>query len=168
MVGESYAAISGAQRLPTLRWQTVSDLLPDGSIVGLSGDSGTDYGGHLEKLPSRAAITKAVREASNQADFELLYLGFVRPYRALPVIIVSVNDAKQLRKRLEGFLGRVLPSPQINLAYVQLDTPCGRPVFARGQGVAIDPHWFNICDFSVGCPLWTSGSQPSARPTYPC
>ena len=167
MVGESYAAIQGARRLPKLSDQAFSDLLPDGKIVGLGGGSGTDYGGKLEKLSSRATVTLAVHQAARRAGFQLRYLGFVRPFRTLPVIIVSLQGHARLRQRLDTFLGHVLPTPQVNLAYVQLDTSCGRPVFARGQGVAIDPHWFNICDFSAGCPATISGSHPP-RPTYPC
>lgn len=167
MVGESYAAIQGTRGLPKLSYQAFSDLLPDGKIVGLGGGSGTDYGGKLENLSSRANVTLAVHQAARRAGFQLRYLGFVRPYRTLPVIIVSLDDHTQVRQRLDTFVARVLPTPQVNLAYVQLDTSCGSPVFARGQGVAIDPHWFNICDFTLGCPLATEESNPP-RLTYTC
>jgi hypothetical protein len=167
MVGESYAAIQHARRLPQLRWQEYSDLLPDGKTVGLSGMAGTDYRGQLQTLPSESAIRTAVHRAARQGGFHLLSLGFVHPYRTLPVIIVSIHGHTRLRRRLDGFLAHLLPSPQVNLAYIQLDTSCGRPVFARGQGVAIDPHWFSICDFSAGCPTTIDGSHPP-RLTYPC
>jgi len=167
MVGESYAAIQGARRVPKLRYQGFSDRLPDGKVVGLSGGVGTDYGGKLETLSSPAAVTLAVHQAARRAGFEVRYLGFVRPYRTLPVIIVSLHDHTRLRQRLETFLAHVLSTRQVNLGYVQLDTSCGRPVFARGQGVAIDPHWFSICDFTLGCPLATNGSKPP-RLTYTC
>jgi hypothetical protein len=166
MVGESYAAIQSTRQLPKLSYQAFSDRLPDGKLVGLSGGIDTDYDGKLERLPSRATVTSAVHKAAQRAGFQLGYLGFVRPYR-LPVIIVSLQDHTRLRQRLDRFLGHVLPMPQINLAYVQLDTSCGRPVFARGQGVAIDPNWFNICDFTLGCPTAMDGSKPP-RLTYAC
>jgi hypothetical protein len=167
MVGESYAAIQGTRGLPKLGYLAFSDRLPDGKIVGLSGGVGTDYGGKLERLSSRATVTLAVHQAARRAGFQLRYLGFVRPYRTMPVIIVSLRDHTRLRQRLDTFLAHVLPTPQVNLAYVQLDSSCARPVFARGQGVAIDPRWFNICDFTLGCPLAMDGSKPP-RLTYPC
>jgi hypothetical protein len=167
MVGESYAAIEGTRRLPKLSYQAFSDRLPDGKLVGLSGGVGTDYGGKLERLSRPATVILTVHRAARRAGFQLRYLGFVRPYRTLPVVVVSVKDHTRLRQRLDTFLAHVLPTPQVNLAYVQLDTTCGRPIFARGQGVAIDAHWFNICDFTLGCPLTTGGSKPP-RLTYTC
>jgi hypothetical protein len=108
---------------------------------------------------------KRVKHAAAAARFAVQYVGFVRPYRTLSVIFVTANGHSHIEGRLEGFLGHVLPTPQVNLAYVQLDTTCGRTVFARGQGIAVDSQWFDICDFSLGCPSY---GNPSGRLTYPC
>jgi hypothetical protein len=166
MVGENYAALQAHDRLPRLAYQAFSNVLPDGTVIRLSGGVGTAYGGRSQRLPNEHAVTTRVHQAATEAGLTLRYLGFVHPYRTLPIILVTIRGHDHLRERLEGFFGHVLP-PQINLAYVELDTTCGRPVFARGQGIALDPAWFDICDFTVGCPTTIGGNRPP-RPTYPC
>jgi hypothetical protein len=167
MVGESYAAIRSAHQLPRLRRQDFSDLLPDGKVVGLFGGSGTDYGGHLGTLPSIRTETTRARQAAAQAGFQVRYVGFVRPTATLPVIFVTTAGHDHIRQRLDSFLAGVVPTPNANLAYIQLDTRCGRPIFARGEGISIDRHWFSICDFAAACPPLDEGSHP-AKLTYPC
>ena len=167
MVGESYAALNQTTHLPGLRYQQYSDLLPDGTISGYMGSVGTDYAGRPETLPSSTVETRTVHRAAAQADFRVVHVGFVHPYRTLPVIIISTSGHQQLQERLDAFLRRVVPSRQPDLAYVQLDTSCGRPVFARGEGVATDPRWFSTCDFTIGCPPIPDGTTQPPR-TYPC
>jgi hypothetical protein len=165
MVGESYAALARRMAdLPRLTHQAFHAIDTRGDMIDGWGGVGTDYRGRLGSPLGQHAITIRVHRAARLARFQLQSLTFVHPYVTLPVIVLSTEDHRRLEQRLATFMGHVLDLHHPNLAYVRLDTTCGTPIFARGQGVATNPKWFDFCDFAAGCPA----VAVSRRLTYPC
>jgi hypothetical protein len=168
MVSLTYDAQRKSLGLPRTRWSGYAFVLPNGDHVGGGANvvPSNEYRG-LGSLPSTDTIRARVTQAAAEAGFTIRHLGFVQPGPSLPVLILGTHDHRQLGQRLDT-IARATVMHNLTLpAYVELDSACGRPVFARGAGVAVDPAWFSICQFSLGCPDQGSNAARN-RLTYPC
>jgi hypothetical protein len=166
-VSDGYGVRAPRDGLPPLAWQDAGVVLADGRKVGFGGGvvEQYEYRALLGDLPSRRVIAAHVRSAAAEAQLPLRFLGFVHVVRDLPVVVLTAPDHHKLRQRLEVF-SRMAKLPGGTVSYLELDSRCGRPVFASGEGIGVDPRWFDICDYTLGC-LRLPGDPPPRR-TYPC
>jgi hypothetical protein len=168
IVGESYDAVARTSGLPRLTFVASANLLPGGRTVGDSEGVATNYHGRVGERRTDAELTRLVRRGAAAADFRVVALRFIHPLSSMPVVVHETSGHRRLTDRIGTFLNTLLDGSHADLAYVELRSPCGRRVFARGEGVAVNPDWLSICSFALSCPISIGGDDHPPRPTYPC
>jgi len=166
-VTDSYAWLASREPLPPVAWWSYSFAGPAGRVLNDMGSHMTDYLGYLPTPPPNPVVARRIRSDARATRFHIVSLHFVHPSISMPVVVASVEGGHTaLAPRIDRFL-RFLPAKAENLGYLQLDSACGRPIYARGEGIAVDPRWLRLGSDSTGPPAPGTAAAPP-RLTYPC